>query len=353
MKTMRLIGIMSGTSLDGVDLICVDFIFGQVNVEYHVLATHCYNYSTYWRKFLANAHHLNASSLLELDVNYGRFLGEKVKDFIEEYNLFGIDGIASHGHTIFHQPNKGFTLQIGHGAAIQAATKLKVISDFRSQDVALGGQGAPLVPIGDMLLFSEYDACINLGGFANVSYNNLANKRIAFDICPVNFVLNELCRKIEKSFDENGEIAKTTPRDEVLLKELNNLQFYYEPPPKSLGREWVEKTIYPILDKSENSVQTKISTYTHHAAFQISKILNKFQLKKVLFSGGGAKNSELLCLIKKETASEIIVLDDEITDYKEALVFALLGGLRLQNKTNIFSSVTGAEKDSCSGVIYL
>ena len=274
MKMMRMIGIMSGTSLDGVDMICVDFNFQNKDIDWTILASHCYDYNEEWKNSLANAHHLSAGELLALDARYGQFLGERVNHFITQNQLKKIDGIASHGHTIFHQPDKEFTLQIGHGAHIQAITGHTVVSDFRSQDVALGGQGAPLVPIGDKLLFSEFDACVNLGGFANISFDD-SNQRIAFDICPVNFVINYLCQQIGKDFDDKGEIAKNSDVDRNLVEKLNAIPFYHHQPPKSLGREWVESNIYHLLENSSISVQDKIATFSHHAAFQIAEILNK------------------------------------------------------------------------------
>ncbi len=352
MNSMRIIGIMSGTSLDGIDMVCVDFDFSEDQLKWEIIATSFFEYDEEWRYKLTHAHLLSATDLIYLDVEYGQYLGHKSNTFIQEKSLSQIDAIASHGHTIFHQPNKKFTLQIGHGAHIQAITKLKVISDFRSQDVALGGQGAPLVPIGDKLLFADYNACVNLGGFANISFDDPTGKRVAFDICPVNFVLNSLCRKIGLEYDYNGEIASKASVDCNLLNELNSLSFYQKTAPKSLGREWVENYMDSILNNSSISIESKIATFTEHVAYQITKVLNKNQLNSVLFSGGGAKNLTLISRIKNQTTSEIIMANNQITDYKEALIFALLGALKLKGLNNILSSVTGASKDSSGGIIY-
>ena len=352
MNNLRLIGIMSGTSLDGIDMVCVDFDFSEDQLKWDIIATSFFEYDNEWRYKLTHAHLLSATDLLSLDVAFGQYLGHKSNAFIQEQNLSEIDAIASHGHTIFHQPHKKFTLQIGHGAHIQAITNLKVISDFRSQDVALGGQGAPLVPIGDELLFSEYNACVNLGGFANISFNDSTGKRIAFDICPVNFVLNSLCREIGLDYDFNGEIAAKASVDSNLLKELNSLSFYQETAPKSLGREWVENYMDSILNNTSILIESKIATFTEHVAYQITKVLNKNQLNPVLFSGGGAKNLTLISRLKNQTTSEIIMANNQITDYKEALIFALLGALKLRGEINILSSVTGASRDSSGGIIY-
>lgn len=347
----RIIGLMSGTSLDGLDMACVDFWQENNQIQYNFIATKCDVYPIEWKEALQKAHELTAQQLLALDAAYGNYLGQIVNKFITEFNIENIDYIASHGHTIFHQPDKGFTLQIGHGAHIQTKTRLPVICDFRSQDVALGGQGAPLVPIGDKLLFSAYQACVNLGGFANISFD-IDEKRIAFDICPVNFVLNHLCQKIGKPFDFEGEIAQNSSVNSILLNELNQISYYQKPFPKSLGREWVEQEISPILEKHNIPIQEKIATFTHHAAMQISKILDAYQLEKVLFSGGGSKNDYLMYLIKIQSNSDVCVADDILVDYKEALIFGLLAYLKTHHITNVLSSVTGASRDSIGGILY-
>lgn len=343
---------MSGTSLDGIDLAFVNFHFKNNKVEWNIMASEFVEYSEDWKNQLSQAHLISSNELLVLDVKYGKFIGQKVNEFIIRNDLQNIDAIASHGHTIFHQPEKGFTLQIGSGSHIHAQTNLKVISDFRSLDVALGGQGAPLVPMGDKFLFSQYDACVNLGGFANISFDNSQNQRIAFDICPLNFVLNHLCKKIGKSYDENGEIARNAKINMDLFSTLNQIEFYQKFSPKSLGREWVEKVVFPILEKSEITIENQISTFTYHAAFQISNILNQNNFGKILFSGGGAKNEYLILLIQSQNNTEIKIENDNLTDFKEALIFAFLGGLRLLNQINILRSVTGASRDSISGKIY-
>lgn len=352
MKKLRMIGIMSGTSLDGIDLVCVDFDFTKDPISWSVVASDCRSYSAEWKRDLATAHQLSGQDLMQLDAAYGQLLGEKVNTFIQNKGLKEIDAIASHGHTIFHQPEKGFTLQIGHGAHIQKVTKLKVISDFRSQDVALGGQGAPLVPIGDQLLFKTYDACINLGGFANISFQDVSQKRVAFDICPVNFVLNKLTQSIGLDFDLDGEIAKGAQVDNKLLMALENLPFYQEQAPKSLGREWVETSVFPLLERSEITIEAKVATFTQHVASQLAQVLNHYPIERVLLSGGGARNLFLIQKLKDLTTKNIVVADDFLIDYKEALIFALLGALKLQNKINVLASVTGAERDSSAGIIY-
>ena len=342
---------MSGTSLDGVDIACVEFSHTSEKISYSFIKTECISYPQEWKEVLQNAHLLASTELLSLDVAYGNYLGQLVNAFTEKNDLNEIDLISSHGHTVFHQPQNGFTGQIGHGAHIQAETGIKVICDFRSQDVALGGQGAPLVPVGDELLFPEYDACVNLGGFANISLKR-EGKRIAFDICPVNFVLNHYAQRLGKAFDENGEIAKNSEKDKLLLTQLNALDFYRTNHPKSLGREWVEKKIFSLTESSSLPPETIISTFTRHSAEQIAAVINQFELKKILFSGGGSLNRWLMQLIKEQTTAEIFIAEDQLLNFKEALIFAFLGYLKSEGQINVLSSVTGAERDSSSGIIY-
>ena len=347
----RIIGLMSGTSLDGIDLVCVDFWKQNDRFHYDFVATDCVSYSPELQKTLRNAHLLSATELMALDAAFGNFLGQHVNDFISEFNLKNIDFIASHGHTVFHAPEAGYTFQIGHGAHLNAETNIKVICDFRAQDVALGGQGAPLVPVGDKLLFNEFQACVNLGGFANISLDD-QGKRIAFDICPVNFVLNHLAQKTGNAFDENGEIARNSEVDEKLLLRLNNLKFYNLPFPKSLGREWVEREIFPLLDEFDISNQDKIATFTHHAAAQIAQTLDSFNIQNALFSGGGALNGFLMELISAQSKCVVHKADNRILHFKEALIFAFLGYLKSENRPNIFASVTGSVRDHSAGIVY-
>lgn len=346
----RVIGLMSGTSMDGLDICCVDFKINNVtNVTFSVIHCETIQYTSFWKQRLKDAHLLSAMELQALDAEYGKFIGQTVSDFVQRLGLKDIDLVASHGHTIFHQPERGFTLQIGAGSHIAAQCGMTVVSDFRSGDVALGGQGAPLVPIGDQLLFSDYDACVNLGGFANISFDYHGN-RVAFDICPVNIVLNELCQKIGQEYDAYGEIAKAQLLDQQLLDSLNQLPFYRQSFPKSLGREWVESYINPLLEASEISIERKIATFTHHIAQQLNLILSQLNATNILLSGGGAYNDYLIGLLNVK--GEIHLPPKEIIEFKEALVFAFLGVLRIENQVNVLSSVTGACRDSSSGMLW-
>lgn len=342
------IGLMSGTSLDGLDICFAQFLKEDSGWKFTILKAETVSYPEVLENQLRNAIHLSSQNLLALHSEYGFYLGKEVKKFFSKNNIEKVDLIASHGHTVFHQPDRKFTLQIGDGRAIKLETGLPVVCDFRSQDVLMGGNGAPLVPIGDEFLFSEYDACVNLGGFSNISFK-INNARIAFDICPVNIVLNQFAQIAGKKFDENGNLAQKGSVDHLLLKKLNDIDFYSLAYPKSLGIEFCNAEIFPLF--CEKDYLDVLATYTEHAAHQISKILNKYKLKKVLFTGGGTYNSFLIERIKIKTSSQIVIPEKEIIDFKEALIFAFMGVLRYRNEINILSSATGSLCDHSSGIL--
>lgn len=345
--TFHAIGLMSGTSLDGLDICFVKFEKAH-SWSFQIIKAETVSYSENLYNDLKHAIDLSAEQLLELHSAYGFFLGQTVKSFIEKHELKNIDLIASHGHTVYHQPQKKFTFQIGDGRAIRLKTGIPVVYDFRSQDVLMGGNGAPLVPIGDELLFSEYQACLNLGGFSNISLQS-EGRRIAFDIAPVNIVLNKLAQDLGKNFDENGNFAKKGIIHEGLLSSLNALEFYHQSHPKSLGIEWCNENIFPLLQKVESL--DALATMTEHAAHQIAEVINKNRLKNVLITGGGTYNNYLVEKIRDKTKAEIIIPGKEIIDYKEALIFALMGVLKLNNEVNALASATGSAADHCSGII--
>jgi len=352
-QTYRVIGLMSGTSLDGLDIAYCIFSEQGKTWKFSIEKAATVNYDGNWRKVLQQAHKLSAADILKLHNTYGEYLGKATAKFIKDNAIKKVDFVASHGHTIFHQPEKKFTFQLGSGAALTAACKLPVVNDFRSLDVALNGQGAPLVPIGDKLLFGEYKHCINLGGFANISFDN-KGKRIAFDICPVNIVLNHLASLNGKEFDKGGRMAASGSIDKDLYKKLNNLPYYKQNPPKSLGREWVEEVFMHVLNKSKLPTEDKMATVVMHIAEQIAGIIRSQKNGKVLLTGGGAFNTFLVEQIQGLLPScEIVIPSDEIVKYKEALIFAFLGVLRWEGKDNCLASVTGASTNNKGGTIYL
>ena len=347
-QPIKVIGAMSGTSLDGLDIAAVEFNYQNEKWSFEIVEAETISYSKNWLTKLKDAPTLSGEKLMELHSEYGNFTGKRINEFIEKTG-FNADLIASHGHTIFHQPDKGFTLQIGNGAEISAITKTTTVSDFRIGDIALGGQGAPLVPVGDKLLFNDYEYCLNLGGFANISFEK-DNQRIAFDISPANFPLNFFAEKRGFPFDKNGKIGKEGNLNNELLTELNSLDFYKQNPPKSLGREWMEETFFPVLNRHKISDSDKMRTLYEHIAIQITKIGQGSG--KLLITGGGAFNTFLIERIKYHSSLEVVIPESKIVNYKEALIFAFLGVLRIQNKTNCFSSVTGATKDSSVGIVF-
>lgn len=342
------VGAMSGTSLDGLDLAAVEFRRSENRWNFSIVAAETVKYSAEWEKKLRTAPDLSGEKLIELHNIYGQFTGQKINRFIKNHRLLP-DLIASHGHTVFHQPENGITFQAGNGASIAIETAITTVADFRTGDVALGGQGAPLVPVGDQLLFSEYESCLNLGGFANISFEQ-NGKRIAFDICPVNFILNDLARQLEKPFDENGELGREGTIDKHLLEKLNQLEFYAQSPPKSLGKEWMDRHFFPVTEPSNISIQDKLRTAYEHIAIQIANATPGNG--KMLVTGGGAFNSFLMERFRQHLKCEIVVPSAEIINYKEALVFAFLGLLRYLGEVNCYASVTGARRDCSAGMIF-
>ena len=355
MKEYNVIGIMSGTSLDGVDLAHCYFSKDDSGWKFEIKDCITIEYNPQWKKKLSALHTLDAQTFANTHAEYGHYLGLLVKEFVVENNL-KIDFVSSHGHTVFHQPQHIFTSQIGDGAAISAECGLPVACDFRSKDVALGGQGAPLVPIGDKFLFSEYDFCLNLGGIANISFD-LEKKRIAFDICPCNMVLNYYSKFLGKEYDDEGKFASQGKLNASLFDNLNSLPFYTIHSQKSLGRENIETDFFPVLNSSEASDQDKLNTMCEHIAFQISSVTRASKPQtanhKLLITGGGAFNKFLVSRIKELSGVEIVIPSETIIKYKEALIFAFLGVLRWRGEVNSLKSVTGARVDSVGGAVYL
>jgi len=350
MKAYHVIGLMSGTSMDGLDIAFCKFILDSNQWTYEIVQAETLAYSKEWKQRLSSAE--SSLDLVQTHYDYGYYIGKTVKLFIEKHNI-KVDFVSSHGHTLFHQPSKRITFQLGHGAAIAAECHLPVVCDFRSLDVALGGQGAPLVPIGDQFLFPAYDFCLNLGGFANVSFEK-DKERIAFDICPVNIMLNELAKKMGKEFDENGQEGRKGNVSLDLLNELNQLEFYapQRQGPKSLGKEWLIEHFSPIVNKYPLSLQDQFSTIYEHVAMQIALAIKREKPGRILITGGGAHNSFLIERISALTNHQPIIPDKRTVDFKEALIFAFLGILKLRGEINCLKSVTGATRDNSGGVIY-
>ncbi len=348
------IGIMSGTSLDGLDIAYVSF---EKKEKWKFKLVECDSFPFDWELSgrLQRSVNMTALELKQLDIEFGHWIGQHVKQFIKKNQLQPML-IVSHGHTVFHQPERGITQQIGDGYRIMNATGITTVCDLRSLDISLGGQGAPLVPVGDKWLFSEYDFCLNLGGFSNISFDK-DDKRIAFDICPVNTVLNHLSLRVGMPYDKNGDFSRKGKLHTDLLHKLNSLSYYRQAPPKSLGIEWVENNIFPLL--RGGAVEDLLNTFCHHAAEQIVRAIEKLSfshgiIPSMLVTGGGAKNTFLIDLLREKTSGKlnIIIPEERIIDFKEAIIFAFLGLLRYLGKINCLSSVTGAVRDSSGGLIY-
>lgn len=349
-ENYNVIGIMSGTSLDGVDLAYIKFNNSN-RWTYTICQSETISYSENWLNQLKNGIYFNAVELEALNVAYTKLLASIITVFISKNNLSEIDAICSHGHTLLHQPENGFTLQIGNLPLLGDLLNIPVVCDFRVQDVQLGGQGAPLVPVGDEILFSEYDYCLNLGGFSNVSFNE-KGKRIAFDISPVNTVLNFYANELGFLFDDGGNIAKSGNINQDLLHQLNELEFYTLPYPKSLGMEFVNAKIFPIMHSFQIDIKDKLCTFVEHIAIKIAKICCKSDAS-LFITGGGAYNRFLIDRLGSYlTTTNVIIPDDKTIQFKEALIFALLGVLRLRNEINVLSSVTGAKENHSSGVVF-
>ena len=349
----RVIGMMSGTSLDGLDICLARFTHQNRQWQFKAERAVTVEYDPEWQNRLRFQPGLTADKLLQLDHQYGKWLGHQVNGFLKDAGIDKneIDHISSHGHTLFHQPKAGYTFQLGCGPEIAMETGIAAVTDFRRQDVALGGQGAPLVPIGDAMLFPQYDACLNLGGFANISYAK-NNQRLAYDICPVNYVLNPLARKLGHEFDKGGSLARSGVLRENLLHQLDSLEYYVQPPPKSLGAEWVQQCIDPLLAAGETKALDLLRTFTEHAARQIGKVLNLAEIEKCLITGGGAYNTYLIERLKTHSQCDITIPDDKLVNFKEALIFAFLGTLKIRDEINVLSSVTGSQQDHSSGIVY-
>ena len=359
----RAIGIMSGSSLDGLDIAFVSFEENRGVWSYDIVAAKTYEYDDEWQRKLQQAGNLSAFDYWQLHSSYGKFIGEQINQFIEAHHLHHqVQLIASHGHTVFHAPGNGFTAQLGCGATIAALTGINVVSDLRAMDIALGGQGAPIVPMGEKLLFNNYNLLLNLGGIANITCKT-TNDYIAFDICPANRILNGLAAIEEKSYDENGRLAATGTVHDGLLSVLNGLDYYALPFPKSLDNSWGTQTVFPIIESYEGiGTADALRTYVTHIVMQIEAAVQQldaqYQItnKQIFITGGGAFNVFLINIFQQALQPlgySIVVPPAEVVNYKEALIMALLGLLRWREENTVLQSVTGASRNSIGGAVWM
>jgi anhydro-N-acetylmuramic acid kinase len=357
----NVIGLMSGSSLDGLDIAFVRFEEIAGKWQFDIAETACIPYPEVWKSNLRDPTGLSAKDYLLLHTAYGHYLGNCVNDFLDEKNLaFQVQLVASHGHTTFHLPSRHLTAQLGDGAAIAALTGIRTITDLRSADLALGGQGAPIVPIGEKLLFPEYDLFLNLGGIANISAKG--ERFVGFDVCPANRILNLLAAETGKALDENGILASEGMVDEGLLSRLNAFDYYGQPHPKSLSNAFGRDEIFPLIQQSGLSVQDALRTYVEHVVVQIKRAVHLLRQDmrsrgylRLLVTGGGAHNLFMTERLRQELALsgvECQIPEGKLVDYKEALVIGLMGVLRWREDINVLHSVTGASKDSINGAIW-
>jgi anhydro-N-acetylmuramic acid kinase len=345
------IGIMSGSSLDGVDIALCNFTVQNGKWTFNIADAVTYTYPEEWKLRLQELPRKEKAEIDTTNIAYGEFLGNLVNKFLENSTIKP-DLISSHGHTIFHEPEKGYTLQIGDGKAIADITGILTINNFRQKDIDLGGQGAPLVPIGDKLLFGDYDFCLNIGGIANISFKE-NEQRLAHDVCPANQLLNYLSRQTGAPYDKGGALAQLGKLDKQLFDHLNDDNYYRKRTPKSLSNQYVTDSFISKLDISEATIEDKLYTVVKHIAWQIKQSVNHLPKGRLLITGGGAHNRFLVKAIELETEMDIVIPEKEIIDFKEALIFALMGVLRIKNEVNCLASVTGAREDSCCGIVHI
>jgi len=359
----RVLGLMSGSSLDGLDLCYAHFQETSGKWTYEIIKADCYGYTPDWINKLKHAIELNAREYLLLHVEYGHYLGELVNRFLENNGLgYQVQLIASHGHTSFHVPSRKMTAQLGDGAAIAAETGINVVSDLRAIDLALGGQGAPIVPIGERVLLGDFDFFLNLGGIANLSADQGKLGIVAFDICPANRVLNLLCNEVGKEYDDGGRLAESGKVQAALLNQLNELPYYHQPFPKSLANDFGTDVVYPMIRAKGSAIPDALRTMTEHVVFQTKSAIKKLMTtadekkRQLLVTGGGAFNNFLVRRLSEELNElriEVVVPEENLVKYKEALIMAMMGVLRWREENNVMSSVTGASRDSIGGAVWM
>lgn len=353
----EILGLMSGTSLDGLDMAYCRFdLQDNGQWDFELLAGKTLSYSEEWKERLANAIELDEDAHQNLHLEYAGLLAEHSRAFLKEINKTP-DLVGSHGHTSHHRPQDGISFQLGDGQTLATLLNIPVVANFRQGDVELGGQGAPLVPIGDQLLFSDFSACLNLGGIANISFQNEQKERIAFDIGLANMGLNYLMRDQHPPYDKDGREARSGKINRALLEQLNSLPYFSLSPPKSTGLEWFKKDIQPLLDQSDLPRADLLCTLIQHMSEQIARVLPKADQKgepSVLITGGGAYNSYWMQELKKVLPApyELVIPQDDWIEFKEALVFAFMALLRQREEINIYASVTGAKRNSSGGDLF-
>ncbi len=341
------LGVMSGSSLDGLDLALCHFALRGGRWSFTLEDARTVPYDRAFQQKLVAVMNGSALDLARLDRDLGDRIGHAALDFLIGRH---VDLIASHGHTIFHKPDEGLTVQIGHGARIAAVTGRRTITDFRSLDVALGGQGAPLVPLGERLLFPDHRAFLNIGGICNIALHG-GRDVLGYDVCIGNQALNLLAAEAGQPFDRDGAMARTGSVDEGLLKQLNALPFHHRTPPRSLGREWFDAEVLPLIKDERIALKDRMRTVVEHIALMVAGVVAA-GTEELLVTGGGAHNSFLIERIQAQTRARINVPEKGIVDFKEAVIFAFLGVRRLRGESTALASVTGARREASGGSLF-
>lgn len=354
----NVIGVTSGTSLAGLDLVFVALTEVRGKWTYEIKAAERLAYTPEWEEKLGSAANLPARDYLLLNSEYGHYTGHAVKQFISQHQLdHQVHFITAHGHTVFHVPGQKMTAQLGDGAAIAAVTGLPVISDLRAMDVALGGKGAPILPIAEQLLFPDYRYRVNLGENATIAIQK-DEQFLAFDICPCNYILDTLAETLGRAYDDEGKLAAGGVTDQPLLGALNGLAFYNEKYPRTLASKFGTGIVMPMIQQHQLSTQGKLNTYTHHIAAQIEKVVKDLlpqeedTSRSLLLTGGGTANTYLVKVIEEVLQPLNITVTTQNEPFRNALMIALLGALRWRQEPNALASVTGAEKDSVGGALW-
>lgn len=368
-QTMTGLGLMSGSSLDGVDMAVCSLMYrfdqptGIIeSVSIELRAHDCIAFPESIKQRLINSDSLSVPEFIELDKDLGVFFGKRVSEFIRQQSIKGVEFVASHGHTILHEPSKGYSCQIGSPSHIAANSGILTIGDFRNMDMAYGGEGAPMAPLIDRYVYPDVDVFLNIGGIANVSYSVDGNT-FGYDLAPANQFFNKLANESGFDFDDQGKLASKGQVNPNLLNLLEALDYFSKSGPKSLDNLDIREHIWPIVKTSVISVEDKLATCVQLLINQFEKALKHFlSLQKsrsqvrLLISGGGAKNTFLVEQILNLQIENIQInryeTSESVSDMKEAMLMALAGGLRILELPNIFSSVTGAKKDSVGGGIF-
>jgi len=360
-KKYHAIGLMSGSSLDGIDLALTTFEVetqpkGELRVlHWEIEKSKTIPYPAQWVSDLQKAPEMSGLELSLLHSKLGNYFGQVVLEFSKETDS-PIDYISSHGHTVFHYPQKKMTLQIGDGAAIAALTGIDVFDNFRLQDIAAGGEGAPLAPIVDAYLFPEIKYTLNLGGIANINIKT-ANGYLAYDLCGANQILNALSKEAGKEYDENGQIAAKGQIIPKLLRQANQWDYLRLAPPKSLDNRQVQNHTVRLFSSYPSPLEDRMFTAVHHIGYQIAASIHPhvgFVPEQLLITGGGALNTFLVSVIKEYLSPniEIIKAPDSLINFKECVLMGLLGLLNIYQLPTTLPSVTGAKWKTVGGCFH-